>query len=218
MAKSTLRQKLRYRFDNFMARGGSSILLVLILIFLAVWLLFSTLRCLVNVVDSEGPDCNGGVFHQAFQTFTHVSDPGAMACDVDSDWWFKLTAIGAGLVGVVLFSSLIAFITTWFGERVNSLKKGHSKVIEEGHTLILGWNERVLEILRELVIANESERDACVVILADREKEFMDDFLALNMPQRKTTRVVTRSGSTSSLVNLEVVSADACKAIIALAT
>ena len=217
MPRTTLRQRLRYQFDNFMSRGGSSILLGLVLFFLAAWFTFALLRGLVNTLDYDGAASQGGFFHHFFQTFTHLSDPGSMAGDVESDWWFKLTAIGAGLVGVVLFSSLIAFITTWFQDRMHSLKKGHSKVIEEGHTLILGWNERVLEILRELVIANESESDACVVILAEREKEVMDDFLALHLPNRKSTRVVTRSGSTSSLVNLDVVSADKCKTIIALA-
>ena len=58
------------------------------------------------------------------------------------------------------------------------LKKGYAKVMEREHTLILGWNERVLEILRELILANESESDAIVVILSEMDKEEMDDYLA----------------------------------------
>ncbi|MEL7335330.1 MAG: hypothetical protein AAFN70_03900, partial [Planctomycetota bacterium] len=94
---------------------------------------------------------------------------------------------------------------------------GHSRVIEEGHTLILGWNERVVEILRELIIANESERDACVVILSSVDKEEMDDYLALHLRNTKTTRIVTRSGSESSLVNLEIASVSTSKSVIILA-
>lgn len=55
----------------------------------------------------------------------------------------------SGMGGVISLSSLIAFITTTVDQKIRELKKGHSKVVEEGHTLILGWNERVIEILRE---------------------------------------------------------------------
>ena len=70
------------------------------------------------------------------------------------------------------FSALIAFITTALDQKLNELKRGRSKVIETAHTLILGWNEqRIVEILQELILANESEKDACVVILADKDRE-----------------------------------------------
>jgi hypothetical protein len=140
-----------------------------------------------------------------------------MAYDIDSAPGFKIVAVLSGMVGVVILSALIAFITTALDQKIGELKKGHSKVIEEDHTLILGWNERVLEILRELVLANESEDNPVVVILAKDDKEFMDDFLKLNISDTQNTRVVTRSGSVSSLVNLDIVSVTTCKAVIALA-
>jgi hypothetical protein len=119
---------------------------------------------------------------------------------------------------VIILSALIAFITTAMNTKLTQLKKGHSKVIEEGHTLILGWNDRVIEILRELVVANESEPDGCVVILSEKDKEEMDDYLAIHMKDAKTTRIVTRSGHISSLVNLDIVSVTACKSLIVLAS
>ena len=61
---------------------------------------------------------------------------------------------------------------------MEELRKGRSTVIESEHSLILGWNpQRVIEIIRELVMANESEEKPAVVILADEDKEKMDDFL-----------------------------------------
>ncbi len=77
--------------------------------------------------------------------------------------------------------------------------KGRSKVVESGQTLILGWNERVIDIIRELIIANESEKKASVVILAEVDKEEMDDGVFTLITDTKTTKIVTRNGSTSSL-------------------
>ncbi len=49
------------------------------------------------------------------------------------------------------------------------------------------------------------------MVLADRDKEYMDDYLNLQLPDTKTTRVSTRSGSPASLVNLDVVSVATAK-------
>jgi hypothetical protein len=118
-----------------------------------------------------------------------------------------------------MLSALIAFITTALDQKISELKRGRSKVIEKGHTLILGWNEqRIIEVIRELIIANESEDDACVVILADEDKEEMDDILRLRLPDTKTTRIVTRSGQVTTLANMDMVSIEHCKSVIILAS
>jgi hypothetical protein len=103
-------------------------------------------------------------------------------------------------------------------QKLYELKRGRSKVIEHNHTLILGWNEqRIAEILRELVLANESEKDACVVILANKDKEDMDDVLRLRVKEMGTTRVVTRSGDVAAINNLDMVSLETCSSVIILA-
>jgi hypothetical protein len=147
-----------------------------------------------------------------------ITDPGNMAQDNDTPTAFKVAAIVAGMTGVVIFSALIAFLTTALDQAIAHLKKGHSRVLETDHTLILGWGPRVIEILRELVEANESEADPVVTILADEEKEEMDEYLSTTFRDRRNTRVVTRSGSTASLDALERVSAAHAKSAIILAT
>ena len=44
----------------------------------------------------------------------------------------------------------------------------------------------------------------------------MDDYLAIHLPDTQNTRVVTRSGKISSLVNLDIVSVKTCKSVIVL--
>ena len=212
--------KLRYRFDSFMAKGGGSIFKALTAIFVATFLLIGLLRGVLLwlfpefVLQHEGI----GFLGNLYITFLEITDPGNMAQDIYSGAGYKAFAVLAGVAGIVMLSALIAFITTALDQKIYELKRGRSKVIEEGHTLILGWNEqRIVEVLRELVLANESEKDACVVVLADKDKEEMDDVLRLRMKDTLTTRIVTRSGDVSALTNLDMVSLEACKSVVILA-
>lgn len=222
--RTTLWQRFRYWFDNFMSRGGSSIFISLVTVFLVLLITIFAVRAITKTAfpgmwaeRANAQDENNDYLQHLYITFLQMTDPGNMAQDIESKPLYKFVAILAGLTGVIMLSMLIAFITTALDQKIAQLKKGHSKVIEEDHTLILGWNERITEILRELVIANESEKSPVVVILSPRDKEWMDDYLKLNFPDSKNTRIVTRSGTVSSLVNLEIVSLNSCKSVVLLA-
>jgi hypothetical protein len=213
------RIRLRYQFDTFMAKGGGSIFKALTAVFVATFILIAALRgALLWLAPDITQQHDTGFLGSVYITFLELTDPGNMAQDIYSGPAFKFYAVIAGLAGIVMLSALIAFITTAMDQKIYQLRRGRSKVIEANHTLILGWNEqRIIEILRELILANESEKDACVVILADKDKEEMDDVLRLRIRRLGTTRVVTRSGDVSSLTNLDMVSLGACSSVIILA-
>ena len=208
----------RYRFDTYMAKGGGSIFVSLTAVFIAILVLIACVRGLLLwlfPIDVLQMEHEGGFFLNMYITFLQLTDPGNMAQDIGSSGAYKFTAILAGLSGTIMLSALIAFITTALDQKLAALKRGRSKVIEDGHSLILGWNEqRVVEILRELILANESERDECVVVLGDEDKEEMDDLLRMRLPDTKTTRLVTRSGDVSTLPNLDMVSVETCRSVI----
>jgi ion channel POLLUX/CASTOR len=213
MEKPTLKQIIRYRLDNFMSKGGKAIFTSLFLFFIATLVLVMIVRSLIMSTGVNAQH-EGDWFHHLYIAFLEMTDPGNMAQDIDSSPLYKIPSILAGLAGIILLSMLIGFITTVLVKKLEDLRKGHSKVIEEGHSLILGWSDqRVVEILKELIMANESEDDPAVVILADKPKEEMDDYLNLALPEseRANTRIVTRSGSTSSLINLQIAAVDSCR-------
>ena len=78
-------------------------------------------------------------------------------------------------------------------------------VLESNHTIILGFGDRILEIIRELIEANESEDDAAIVILANDDKETMDNIIRDNISDFMTTRIITRSGVVTNINNLKKV-------------
>ncbi|MBW4586894.1 hypothetical protein G7B40_024125 [Aetokthonos hydrillicola Thurmond2011] len=128
----------------------------------------------------------------------------------------KFVGVITIFVGLVLFSSLVAFITQQFESRLELLRKGKSLVVEDNHTLILGFNDRITDIIKELVVGNESEPDAVVVILSQENKEDMDDFLRNNIGTLKTTRLVTRNGSMTNISDLNKVAVKDAKSVVIL--
>lgn len=218
MKKASWSQRLRYRFDNFISKGGGSIFFSLVVAFLVVLFLVGGLRVIVFLVFPEGAAPFDGILQNIYITFLQLSDPGNMAQDIPTTAHYKAVAVLAGLSGVIMLSMLIAVITTALDQKLHELKQGHSKVLESDHSLILGWNERVVEIVRELVMANESERNPVIVILSDMDKELMDETLHTRVPDTGNTRVITRSGNTSLLANLDRVTAEGCKSVIVLAS
>ena len=218
MKKARLSQILRYKFDNFISKGGMSIFFSLIVAFLAVLVVIGGLRAAVFVVLPDGAAPFDDILLNVYITFLQLTDPGNMAQDIPTTVHYKLTGVLAGLSGVIMLSMLIAVVTTALDQKLHELKQGHSKVLELDHSLILGWNERVVEIVRELVLANESERNPAIVILSEMEKELMDETLKARVPSTGNTRVITRSGNTSLLGNLDRVTVEGCKSIIVLAS
>ena len=109
---------------------------------------------------------------------------------------------------------MVAFITSVFTAKLDELRRGRSLVLEKDHTLILGFGDRILEVIRELIEANESEPDAAIVILADNDKEEMDNMIRDNISDFVTTRVITRSGVVTKINNLRKVMAANAKSVI----
>lgn len=219
--RASFKEKVQYRFDNFMAAGARSIFFALILLFAGAFIVTGTMRLAIlrttpAQVDAKGAPVTPSLREDLWTSFIQILDPGAVVEDNASAWYVKVVAVFTVLMGLVFFSAVIAFITTQLDLKITSLKKGRSRVLETDHTLILGWGDRVLEIVAELIVANESERDAAIVILSELPKEEMDDFFQEKLKDRQTTRIITRTGVTSSLEALERVAVTECKAVIVL--
>jgi Trk K+ transport system NAD-binding subunit len=89
-------------------------------------------------------------------------------------------------------------------------------VLEQRHTLILGWSPQVFTILNELMVANENQSRARIVILADKDKVAMEDEIRERVEQRGKTRIICRSGSPIDPNDLEISNPQKAKSIIVL--
>ena len=214
-------RRFQYKFDNFMSKGGWAVFLALVLGFILAFSLMGVVRYLSDLAFPNG-------YIRADDSLTGPVDSGELMWEVlvqlmglrdsadDANFAARAVGVLTIFVGLILFSSLVAFITQEFETRVQQLKKGKSLVVEKNHTLILGFNDRLVDIIEELVIANESENDAVVVILSSEDKEEMDDFLRMKLGNLQTTRIVTRNGSITNIKNLHQVSITKARSVIIL--
>jgi len=212
--KGSLKKKLAYQFDNYMARGPWSIFLALMVVFISGFAIISVIRIAVSPNIPNDVNSSLGLW----RIFLQLTDPGNMAQDNDSLWYVKLFAIFSGMFGIIFFSAVIAFITTQLDRKLADLRKGKSTVLEKGHILILGWNQQITEIIKEIIIAHESEKKSSIVILSETGKEEMDDYLGEEISERGKTKIITRTGQTSSLSALKRVAVKDAKSVILLPT
>jgi voltage-gated potassium channel Kch len=209
MKKYSLRERLRYRFDNIMARGTPVLVFWLGLISVALVMLVS------GIVFSQklAPEMN--FWQVIWGNFLGVLGGGPLEGDTNN-WLFILAMLLMTLGGLFIVSSLIGILTTGLDAKLESLRKGRSRVIETGHTVILGWSEEIFTIIAELVNANISRKKSCVVIMGEKDKVEMEEEIRTNLSGTGRIRLVCREGNPILLNDLEIVSLDTAKSIIIL--
>ncbi|MEP1125319.1 MAG: hypothetical protein ABJH68_15655 [Ilumatobacter sp.] len=209
----TLRQRGEYWFDSALSRGPSVVigwLGLLTLIVVVVAAIVMTVTGLSGVNDGE----ELGIAEALWQSMLRIVDAGTFAGD--SGWWTRLLGLVVTLAGIFIAGSLIGLIANAVDQRIEGLRKGRSAVLESGHTLILGWSDRVATIVGELVLANESSKRAVIVVLADVDKVTMEETLRDQVADLLTTKIVCRSGTTSSFSDLGLVNVADARSVIVI--
>ncbi len=88
------------------------------------------------------------------------------------EWIFIIIFISFQFIAALIFLNLFIGIITSEMESVREDEnRGKSKIYTTGHTLILGWNDKIFNIISELREANISKEKAEIVILADKSKK-----------------------------------------------
>lgn len=205
-------EEFRYRFDNIMSKGIKTSIFLLILISFFVILFFSLIIFLLNV-KPEGQVVNG-ITETIWMSLMRTLDPGTMGDD--KGWSFRIIMFLVTCYGVVMLSTFIGLVSNGILTKAVELRKGRSKVLEQNHTLILGWSSKIYTIISELVIANENQKNAVIVVLANKDKIEMEDAIKNKVPNLKNTKIVFRSGDPIDINDLEMVDPKKAKSIIIL--
>ncbi|KAL9229322.1 hypothetical protein vseg_004801 [Gypsophila vaccaria] len=149
-------------------------------------------------------------------SWTFIADSGNHADRVGTGPRIVSVSISAG--GMLIFAMMLGLVSDAISEKVDSLRKGKSEVIESNHVLILGWSDKLGSLLKQLVIANKSLGGGVIVVLAERDKEEMEMDIAKLEFDFMGTCVICRSGSPLILADLKKVSVSKARAIIVLAS
>ncbi len=117
--------------------------------------------------------------------------------------------------GLVVLSVLISLINNTMHSRIQALRKGDTPVLERNHVLILGWNNKVFSVLKQLAQLKSGIK---VVILAPEKIDLMQEQLRVAGIQRERIKIILRSGIPSNYGELDRVAVDRAASVIILAT
>ena len=198
-----------------MAKGTGSLigglgLLSLVLIFLIAAFIS------VSGIRPSGAEGSLGFWEAAWQSLMRTLDAGTMGGD--EGWAFRLVMFFVTLGGVFIISTLIGVLTSGIETKMEDLRKGRSRVIESGHTVILGWSSQIYTILSELIIANENQKNASIVILGDKDKVEMEDEIHAVISETGHTRIVCRKGNPIDMKDLALVSMQTARSVVVLSS
>jgi voltage-gated potassium channel Kch len=212
MRRITFGDRVRYRFDTLMSKGTIAqiaLLGLITLIFIVGTAAVVAITGIANADDNAGPD----FFRLVWMGLMRTLDAGTMGGDEGAPPFLGAMLL-ITLGGVFVVSTLIGILTNGVEAKIDELRKGRSFVVEENHTLILGWSPQVFTLISEIVEANANKKNQCLVILADKDKVEMEDEIRAKVPNTKTTRIVCRTGNPLDLTDLEIANPHAARSIL----
>jgi voltage-gated potassium channel Kch len=189
-----------------MGKGTIALIGMLFLITAVVVVTAGALSCLVN------PDGSVGSF--IWMSLMHALDAGTLAGDDTSRAGFVVLMSIVTVCGIFVTSILIGIISSGFEEKLNSLKKGFSRVIEKDHTVIIGFNDGIYTILSELIEANSNQKNGRILVIGTQDKEEMENEIRGHIDDFKTTKVICRSGNPAHSAVLQMSSVETARSII----
>ena len=209
----SFRQKFQYRFDNLMSRGTPAMVGMLFLLSLIIVFIAGAIIAVAGFVQ-EGETARLSFGEAAWESLMRTLDSGTMGGDTGTG--FRGVMLFVTLGGIFIVSALIGVLSNGLEAQMERLRKGRSLVLESNHSLILGWSAQIFTVLNELMVANENQANARIVVLADKDKVEMEDEIRERVELRGKTRIICRNGSPIDPNDIEIASPHHAKSIIVL--
>ena len=206
MKKPTLKQRFSYWFDNQMSKGMRSLVKLLVIFTLTVGIVVALLLFFLKLTNEE---TFGGVLWKSLYTVLRSSFPGFH--DGNGLYLFLMTF--SAICGMLVTSVLIGIVSTAIRDKINNLRRGNSQVLEEGHTVVLGFYPGEYTLLKQLVLA-AAEQPACIVVADNMSKDKMEENIKANVKVPKNVRIICRTADIFDPATLEKCSISTCKSVI----
>ncbi len=213
MRKVPFSVKFKYKFDSFVSRGTVPMISGLGIFTLVVVVLFAGVLMLIGLHPDH--DEGFGIWQSFWVNMIHMLDPGTVGQHEDN-WPFMIFMMFVTIIGLVVVSTLIGLVSSGILDKIETLRKGRSFVIEKDHLLILGWSSKIFTIISEICIANENQKNGKIVILADKDKVEMEDEIRDKVGSTGNTSVICRTGNPIDVHDLHIANPFDTKSIIIL--
>ncbi|MFI9837149.1 potassium transporter TrkA [Nonomuraea sp. NPDC051941] len=212
MSKATFRERARYWFDNTMSRGTASLIGWLAVV--SVGLIVVVAGLTLWLAPNE-PDGVNGPGHVLWIALMHALNPGKLASDKGSTAYMAVMFAGS-IGGLFIVSMLVGLLSNGLKQKVDRLRRGRSRIVESGHTVVLGWSDQVFTIVAELVKAHASQKGSVIAVLAERDKLAMEDDIREAVGDLGRTRLVCRTGRPTEPRDLAMMNLATARSVVVL--
>ena len=162
--------RLRYAFDNLMAKGLWPLVTMLTVITLGFVFFISVIAKLTNA-HPEGENIGWGELF--WRSVLRALDGGTMAGDTGTS--YRSAMLFVTLFGIILVATVTGIVSNSIAESLNRLRRGKSLVLENNHAVILGWNSKAVSIINEICVANLSKEKSSVVVFCEGDKTEIEE-------------------------------------------
>lgn len=144
-------QRLYYLAEALFLRGTGYQLLVVAAVILAFSLVGGVI--VWRFAPEQFPQFSTAIWW----AFLRLTDPGYLGDDKGT--LVRVVSTALTVAGYVVFlGALVAIMTQWLIARMNEFERGLTPVALKNHVVIIGWTNRTLPLLRELVGSQRAER------------------------------------------------------------
>ncbi|MEU7899704.1 potassium transporter TrkA [Nonomuraea sp. NPDC049152] len=206
----SVRERMRYWFDNTMSKGTASLIGWLAVVSVAIVLIVAGLT--VWLTDEPEGSSPGEVLWLALM---HAMTPSKVASDKGSTAFLAVMFIGS-LAGIFIVSILVGLLSNGLKQKIDRLRRGRSMIAESGHTVVLGWSDQIFTIVGELVKAHASQRGSVIAVMADRDKLDMEEEIRERIGDTGRTRLVCRTGRPTEPGDLRLMNLSEARSIVVL--
>ena len=207
MKKFNFKERLRYKFDSMMSRGAPSLIGPLAVASIIFMLIMALLFWILNIFPGRNVIQLIGI--SIMRTINAES-----MNEASTNIIYTVSMVIIGLVSIFFVSVLIGLLTTTMESKIRSLRKGRSVVLEENHTVILGWSEMIFTVISELIDASNHTKKRCVVILSNKDKTEMEDLIKERISYNRNVRIICRQGNPIDIDDLKIVSINTASSIL----
>jgi Castor and Pollux, part of voltage-gated ion channel/Calcium-activated potassium channel slowpoke-like RCK domain len=202
----TFGKVFKYYFDNALAKNSNFLIFIILIAFLLGFIMTSVEYSL-ETIDKESSFNDN--WWNSFASVLKIQAKG-------ENWAARFIKFLYWSFSIMVSGFVIGFLSSKISALTKNLNKGKSNIIKRDHILIIGWSNNIFAILKELNIANESDKSTVVVIFSEIPNEEMQDRLKTVNKSLKSMRIVTRSGNTTNPDELKITNPNQARSIIVL--
>jgi hypothetical protein len=218
---TSMHDRIRYRVDRFFQSGFTFQVFISFSLVIGIIVLYTILANALSIVPSKD-------FEVAAEDLVVGRDPfwpsprfwWVLKHIFDTYWMERgfreqTFSLMLTLLNYLVFAGIVGLVGTKLAERIERIRRGTSRVVENDHIVILGWSDKVLPIIGNLIAGLDLKRTA-LAVLCPRPMEDVESELRREFGKPKQVRWAIRTGSPSDLSDLGLLSLPTARTIIAL--